>query len=233
MSAVPSALKRLMRETRIWISAVWLSCSDTFAEGLEAPHLRLDPAPGVVSCPALPERPAVVPGRAQGFVSGNRGRAVLFPRSPILADRDDRGGLPVDDGGVASARVIGAVGSHRADLFVVRDLVQQLRKHRAVTVAAGGKLHRANVRRGRVHGQMHLAPLAAALNTMLARLPFAITKELDPGAVHQQVQRTIDASIGDLNGQGLLTPATGSCNPARPSPGLPSSASWPPSRSFA
>ena len=73
--------------------AVGVSCSDTFAEGLEAPHLRLDPAPGVVSCPALPERPAVVPGRAQGFVSGNRGRAVLFPRSPILADRDDRGGL--------------------------------------------------------------------------------------------------------------------------------------------
>jgi hypothetical protein len=35
---------------------------------------------------------------------------------------------------------------------------------------------------------MHLAPLASALNTMLARLPFAIAGELDTGAVHKQVQ---------------------------------------------
>ena len=35
ISAVPRALKRLMRAMRIWISAVWLSCSDALAEGLE------------------------------------------------------------------------------------------------------------------------------------------------------------------------------------------------------
>jgi len=41
------------------------------------------------------------------------------------------------------------------------DLVQQLRQDRAVTVAAGGIFHRPDVRSGRVHGQMDLAPLAA------------------------------------------------------------------------
>jgi hypothetical protein len=65
-----------------------------------------------------------VPGGAQGFVSGDCGRAVLFPGSTVLADRDDRGGLAVDDGGVAAAGVIGAIGGHRADLFTLGDLVE-------------------------------------------------------------------------------------------------------------
>jgi hypothetical protein len=59
-------------------------------EGLEAAHLRLDRASGVVSRPALRECPAVVPARAQGFISGNCCRAVLFPRSSVLADGDDK-----------------------------------------------------------------------------------------------------------------------------------------------
>ncbi|MFT6105397.1 MAG: hypothetical protein ACJA1E_001830 [Paracoccaceae bacterium] len=48
ISAVPSALKRLMSATRIWISAVWRSGSlvDAFAKGLEAALLNPDPAPG-------------------------------------------------------------------------------------------------------------------------------------------------------------------------------------------
>ena len=71
-----------------------------------------------------------------------------------------------------------------------RDLVQQLRQHRAVTVADGSKLCRLDVRSRGGHGQMHLAPLASALNAMLARLPFAIAEKLDPGAVNEQVQGT-------------------------------------------
>ncbi|WP_431300261.1 hypothetical protein [Tabrizicola sp. BL-A-41-H6] len=34
---------------------------------------------------------------------------------------------------------------------------------------------------------------SAALETMLARLPFAITEELDPGAVHKQFQGAISS----------------------------------------
>ena len=45
--------------------AVWVSCRYALAKGFEAPHLRFDPAPGVVSFPTLPERPAEVPCGAQ------------------------------------------------------------------------------------------------------------------------------------------------------------------------
>lgn len=99
----------------------------------------------MISGPALPECPAIVPGGAQGFVSGNRGRAVLFPRSPILADRYDRGGLPVDDRPMAAVGVIGTVGRHRADFFAHGDLVEQFWQNRAVTIAAGGEFHRSDV----------------------------------------------------------------------------------------
>ena len=118
-------------------------------------------------------------GGAQGLVAADSGRAVLFPRSAVLADWDDRSGLAVDVGGVAAAGVIGAIGGHGADLFAIRDLVKQVRQDRTVAIAAGGELHRPEVRSGRTHSQMHLAPLAAALNTVFARLPFAIAEELD------------------------------------------------------
>ncbi len=51
-------------------------------------------------------------------------------------------------GGVAAVRVIGAVRRHSADLFAFGDLVKQLRQHKAVTIAAGGKFHGADIRRG-------------------------------------------------------------------------------------
>ena len=54
---------------------------------------------------------------------------------------------------------------------------------------------------------MHLAPLAPALNTMLAGLSFPVAEELDPGAVHQQIQGPVGAAIGDLHLLGLLPPA--------------------------
>ncbi len=59
--------------------------------------------------PALPERPAIVAGGAQGFVPGRCRRAVLFPKSAVLTDRNDRGCLSGDDSGVATAGVIGAI----------------------------------------------------------------------------------------------------------------------------
>lgn len=97
--------------------SVWVPRGDALAKGLETAHLRLDPTSGVVSGPPLPECPTVVPRGAEGFVSGDCGGAVLLPRPTVLADRDDRRGLAVDDGCVASAGVIGAVSRHCADLF--------------------------------------------------------------------------------------------------------------------
>lgn len=187
--------------------AVWVSCADVFPEGFEAAHFRLDPALGVVSRPTLPKRTTIMSGGAQGFVSGDRGRAILFPRSPVLADRDDSGGMVINDGSMASTGVIGAVGGDGANLFAFGNLVEQLWQDRTVTIAAGGELHGADVRSAGVHGQMDLAPLAPALNTVLARLPFAITEELEPGAVDEQVQGAIGAAIGDLDYERLLPSA--------------------------
>jgi hypothetical protein len=122
---------------RIWISAVWVSRGVAVAEGLEAAHFRFDPASDIVPGPSLPEYSSVVPGGAQGFVSGASCRTVLFPWPPILADGDDRSGLAVDDCRTATAGVMRPVGGHGADLFVFGNLVQQLRQHRAVAIAAG------------------------------------------------------------------------------------------------
>lgn len=86
--------------------AVGVSRGDALAEGLEAPHLGLGAAAGVVSGPPLPERPAVVARGAQGFVACLGGRAILLPRSTILAGRDDRGTAARANGAVAAAGVV-------------------------------------------------------------------------------------------------------------------------------
>lgn len=154
ISAVPRALKRFLRAMRMWISAVWLSgclAAMRSPKAFETPHLGLDPASGMVSSRALPECPAIVPVGAQGFVSGDRGWAVLFPRQPILTNWDDRSALLVDDGRVAAAGVVGAIGGYSADLFSFRDLVQQPRQDRTIASAAGGEFHDADVRSGRLH----------------------------------------------------------------------------------
>ena len=125
----------------------------------------------------------------------------------MLADRYDRSGLTVDDGGVAAAGVLGAVLRHGADFFALGDLIEQFGQHGTVAVAPRGELHRPDVRSGRVHGQMDLAPLASALNAVLAGLPFAITEKLDTGAVDEQVHGAIGMAKRDMDGQRLLSSA--------------------------
>ena len=72
----------------------------------------------------------------------------------------------VADGGMAAAGVICAIRSHGANLFNFGDLTRQFRQHGAITVATGGEFHSPDVRGGRIHGQMNLAPLAATLNCL-------------------------------------------------------------------
>lgn len=45
------------------------------------------------------------------------------------------------------------------------------------------------------------------MNSMLARLPFAISEKLGAGAVNEQVQGVVGAPIGDLDSKGLLPSA--------------------------
>jgi len=64
--------------------------------------------------------------------------------------------------------VLTGVRRHRTDCFAPGDLVEQFWQNRAVTVAAGGKFHRPDVRSRGVHGQMHLArPLGRLLRNPL------------------------------------------------------------------
>ena len=97
---------------------------------------------------------------------------------------------------MAAEGVSGPIGDHGSDLFNLGDLVEQFWQHGTLTIAAGGKLHRPDVGRGRVHRQMQLASLATAPNTMLARVPFAIAKEIDTGAVDERVQGAVGAPMG-------------------------------------
>ena len=209
--------------------AAWVSCGDALAECLEAAHPCLGSAAGMVSCPSFPERAAGVVRGAQGFVPGPGGWAVLLPRSTSLADRDDCRATARDDGAVAAAGVVGAVCGHGADLRIFGDLARQVRQDGAVAFPAGGELHRADVGCGGVHGQMDLAPLATALNTMLARPLFPVAEELDPCAVHQQVQRPGSAAMGYAPPRSSACGA-GSNRPERAGPARPAATAWRPFR---
>lgn len=149
----------------------------------------------------------VGPGGTQGFVGGDRGRVLLCPSAPVLADWDDRRDLAVYDGGLATPRAIGTISGHGADLFTFVNLVEQLRQHGAVTIAAGGKFHRADIRLGRILGQMHCVPLASALNATLWGLPRPIPEQLNANAAHQKVQRPICTLEGSLDCQWFLPTA--------------------------
>ena len=104
--------------------AVRVPCGDALAECLETSHFRLDPASCVVSGPVLPERPAVAFRGAQRLVPGLCCWAVFLPRTPVLPDRNDWRGAPVDDGSMAAAGVVGTIGGHGANLFVFGDLAE-------------------------------------------------------------------------------------------------------------
>src|SRR5690606_5147233 len=108
----------------------------------------------------------------------------------ILADWYDRGAAALQDRGVASPCVKGTVSGYGAYLLIGRDLLQQVGQNRAVALVTRGEFHGTDVAGGRIHRQMDLAILAAALCAMLAGKPFPIAEEFDPGAVHQQVERT-------------------------------------------
>ena len=154
--------------------AVGVSRGDALAEGFQAAHLRFDPTSGVIARPAFPEGPAIVSGGAQGFVPVARRRAVLLPQTSVSADRNDRDSITPDDGLVAAARVIGAIGGDGADLLAYRDLAQHVWQHGAVAVAAGSELHGADSVEDRSLGESPLAEprLAQHQWRRLGWLPF-------------------------------------------------------------
>jgi hypothetical protein len=127
----------------------------------------------------------------------------------FFARRDDRRGSTINDGIVAFARVVGAIGSHTINLLIARDLVQQMRQHRCIPGVAAGDLDGSDFQRLLVDTDVDLAPDASAWAAMLAGVPLACTLDLDPCAVGQQVQRALRATIRNVHSKRLLTAADG------------------------
>lgn len=84
------------------------------------------------------------------------------------------------------------------------NLGEQFRQHWGIAHAVAGDLNRSNFQRLGINPQMHLAPLAAVVGTVLLGFPFAFAQHLDPSAIDQQMERVISASIGDRHLQMLL-----------------------------
>src|SRR6056297_218675 len=72
---------------------------------------------------------------------------------------------------------------------------------------APGDLDSADLQCFLINPEMDLAPHTPFGAAMLAGVPFAFALDLDPGAVDQQVQRALGATIWDADGEGLLAAA--------------------------
>jgi len=91
---------------------------------------------------------------------------------------------------MALARIVGTVRRYRADLFVGRYLVEQLRQHRRIADMAPRYFNGPDLQCFLVDPHVDLASQASLRAAVLTRVPFAFPLGLDPGAVDQQVQRT-------------------------------------------
>ena len=108
---------------------------------------------------------------------------------------------------MATAGIEGAITCNGPDFLVFRDLVQKIGEHGAVALTARGEFHRPDVAGRRVHRQMDLTVLAAAVGAMVPRQPLSVARELDPGAVYQQVQRARSPARRELARDCLLAAA--------------------------
>lgn len=173
----------------------------------------------MISDPAIPELPNIVTVSAEGFVCRDRSRAILFPRTTVVAEGDDRCGLAIDYGGIAAVGYIGAMCAYCADVFILGGSGSSDLQDRTAADAAGGKLRRPNVSCGGIHGQMRFARSTPALHVVPAALTSAITEEFDLSVIHQQVQGTIGESMRDLNSLRFLRSAQNGAGSGLPSCG--------------
>ena len=116
--------------------AVGVSGHDPLTEELQAVHLGLDPTSDMVAGPLLPECPAEVSRRPQDLVARQCCGAVFFPGAAVPADGYDGIGAARDDGSVSSPRVVCAVRGDGGNLFILRNLRQQVGQQGAVALAA-------------------------------------------------------------------------------------------------
>ena len=113
-------------------------------------------------------------------------------------------GAAVSYGIVAFACVVGPICCDAADFLVCRDLAEQVGQNRCIANVAPGDLNSPNLQCFLIDAKVDFAPDPPLRAAMLAGVPFAFALNLDAGAIDQQVQRTLGAAIGDVDGQGFL-----------------------------
>lgn len=117
---------------------------------------------------------------------------------------------------MAVLRIIGSIATDTGNFLVDRNLAEQRWQDRCVTDTVVGHFRGADLERGRIDPDMHLAPLAAVLLAMLLRLPFAFAQQFDARAVHQQMQSRRGRHCTNSNLQRSSPPADRAVIPHRP-----------------
>ena len=78
------------------------------------------------------------------------------------------------------------------------DLIEQLSQHGRIPNVAAGDLDRPDLQRFVINTKVELTPHATFCATILSRIPFSFTLELDPCAVEQQVQWTLGPPMREV-----------------------------------
>ena len=172
-------------------------------------HLCLDVAPAVLSAPVSPECPTQIFRCAQCVVPGDGAGSGWLPWLGISTRWDDRRGTTIGNGVMAFARVVGTIRSHAADLLVSWNLVEQIGQHRCISGVAARDLDCSDFQRSLINADVDLAPDAPFGAAVLAGIPFAFTLDLDAGAIDQQVQRALRATIWNVHRKRPLASADG------------------------
>lgn len=100
--------------------------------------------------------------------------------------------------------------------YASKDVAWYHRTHRRIAYAVVVHLNGPYLQRLRINAQMHLTPLAAILGAVLFAFPFALTQELDAGAVNQQMLPLTAALVVELYGKTLVAAADGAVVGHRP-----------------
>ena len=163
----------------------------------------------MAAAPSSPKGWAQVLRSAQGVIACDGTRARVLLGSAILVSWNNSSGVSSGDCLAAFSGAVGAVGSHGADLFVYRDLIEQIRQGGCVTDVAAGDLDGPHIHRFLINADIYLATDTSFGAAVLAGVPLAFTLGLDAGAIGQKVQRTRAATIGDAYVQRPLATTQG------------------------
>lgn len=102
---------------------------DALSQKLEASHFGLHPTSSVISGQFLPVGPAEASAGVQGLIAGLQAGILSLPVPGIPAGQDNGICTSGRDSDVTTLGITDAIGGDAADLFLRRDLCQQIRQY--------------------------------------------------------------------------------------------------------